>query len=115
MAKKKKAKAKAKPKRSPKKKAPRAKSSPKGKSSKKSGGTEVEKRWAEYWRCRKQLEEACESVSSAQEKLAEAMELERSRRTVFEETKKALELLLEVAPPSPTPSAPQRPLDLVSE
>ena len=92
-------------------KAPAAKSS--GKSGKRSTQTEVERRWNEYWRCRKQLEEAVAEVAAAQESLAVAMELERSRRAVFEETKRSLEQLLEVEPPSP-PGAPQKRLDLVS-
>lgn len=112
MAKKKKAKAKPKAKRkaAPKKKP--AKAAPKKRKGK-SGGTEVEKRWAEYWRCRRQLEEACDTVREAQGRLSEALQLEQERRSVFEETKAALEQLLEVAPPTPD-AMPSR-LDLVSD
>ena len=78
-----------------------------------SAKTEVERRWREYWSCRKDLEEAVDAVRAAQTSLAEAAELERTRRAVFEKTKDALKQLLEVESPTADPSRSSPPAQIV--
>jgi len=63
-----------------------------------SAGTEVEKRWTEYWARRKQLEEAVDKVRAASAALKSAQELEKARRAEFDETKESLTTLLDVDP-----------------
>ena len=63
-----------------------------------SGGSEVERRWKEYWACRKQLEDAVEKVRAATEVLKSTQEQEKARRTEFEEIKRSLTKLLDVDP-----------------
>jgi hypothetical protein len=64
-----------------------------------SPATEVERQWRGYWQCRTELEEAVSAVQQAEKSLSSARDLERTRREVFERTKRALEGLLEVQPP----------------
>ena len=64
------------------------------------GDTKIEKRWQEYWRLRGELEEACDAVGQAEVALREATELERTSRDTFEQSKTAVQELLDVAPPS---------------
>jgi len=45
---------------------------------------DVEHRWREYWQCRTALEKSVAAVRSAQQNLAEARQLERTRREVFD-------------------------------
>lgn len=75
-------------------------------------GSDVERRWKEYWGARKKLEEAVEAVKSARAALQEAQDLERSCRSDFESVKSSLTTLLDVEPAGgpqkqPTPM-PQR-------
>lgn len=66
---------------------------------------DVEHRWREYWQCRTALEKSVAAVRDAQQNLAEARQLERTRREVFDQTKNALKDLLEVEPAGGTTSA----------
>jgi len=66
----------------------------------KAKGSELDQRWAEYSRCRTELEGACEEVKRAQEALSAALSLEQQKREVFEKAKGAFEQLLEVEPPT---------------
>lgn len=59
-------------------------------------GSEVERCWAQYLQHRTALESAVEAVQAAQQELASAREIERSRRAEFDKSKQALERLLEV-------------------
>jgi hypothetical protein len=61
-------------------------------------GSEVERRWREYWDNRKALESAVTAVRDAQAKLATARDAERGLREKFEATKDSLKQLLEVEP-----------------
>jgi hypothetical protein len=61
---------------------------------------DVARRWQEYWKCRKDLEEAVAAVRSAEQELTTARELERTRRELFDRTKNSLKELLEVEPAS---------------
>ena len=61
---------------------------------------DVARRWQEYWKCRKDLEEAVAAVRSAEQELAAARDLERTRRELFDRTKNSLKDLLEVEPAS---------------
>jgi hypothetical protein len=77
-----------------------------------SGGSEVERRWREYWACRKRLEEAVEKVRAATDTLKAAQEQEKARRSEFDEIKRSLTKLLDVDPVTgasrePIPLAPR--------
>jgi hypothetical protein len=61
-------------------------------------GSEVERRWKEYWSRRKQLEEAVEKVRTAAAALKSAQELEKTRRAEFDDIKRSLTSLLDVEP-----------------
>jgi hypothetical protein len=63
-----------------------------------SAGSEVERRWKEYWARRKQLEEAVEKVRAASDTLKSAQEQEKTRRAEFDEIKRSLTKLLDVDP-----------------
>ena len=63
-----------------------------------SPGTEVERRWQEYWSRRSQLEQAVEKVRSATTELRKAQEDEKARRAEFDEVKRSLTALLDVEP-----------------
>ena len=63
-----------------------------------SGAGGVERHWKEYWASRKRLEEAVEKVRAASEVLKSTQELEKARRTEFEEIKRSLTRLLDVDP-----------------
>ncbi len=63
-----------------------------------SAGSEVERRWKEYWARRKQLEEAVEKVRAAAAALKSAQELEKTRRAEFDDIKRSLTTLLDVDP-----------------
>jgi hypothetical protein len=63
-----------------------------------SAGSDVERRWKEYWARRKQLEEAVEKVRAASEALKSAQEQEKNRRAEFDEIKRSLTKLLDVDP-----------------
>lgn len=100
----------AKPKPSPRR-PPAAPKPAKGAAKASSPGTEVERRWQDYWERRSKLEHAVEAVRSATAELKKAQEEEKTRRTEFEEVKKTLTTLLDVEPVgavAPTPSAPAR-------
>ena len=75
-----------------------------------SAKNDVEKRWSEYWRLRKELEDAVAKVRTAREGLSKAMELERGRCAQFEQVKAALTKLLDVEP-----AAAPRPVPLATE
>jgi hypothetical protein len=60
--------------------------------------SDVEQRWNEYWSRRRELETAIERVKLAREALDAAVEAEQSLRSAFEETKRSLKDLLDVAP-----------------
>lgn len=62
--------------------------------------SDVERRWQEYWRCRTELEQACNAVRQAQTSLGAAVDKEKKCRSVFEESKKVLKDLLEVESPA---------------
>jgi len=101
----------AKPKPSPRR-PPGARPSPKGsKASPKANapGSEVERRWQDYWERRSRLEQAVEAVRSATAELKKAQEDEKARRAEFDEVKKTLTTLLDVEPvgsaAAPTPPA----------
>lgn len=83
-----------KPKKTPRRPAPVKKAA----KSSESAGTEVEKRWKEYWARRKQLEDAVEKVRVASTALKSAQELEKTRRAEFDEIKQSLTTLLDVDP-----------------
>ena len=84
-------------------KRPRAKVAPKRAAAKRKGaGSDVERRWAEYWQRRKELEEAVAKVREAREALARLVEMERARRGEFEQVKGSLTELLDVEPASPS-------------
>ena len=84
------------------------------------GGSDVERRWKEYWACRKQLEDSVEKVRAARETLQKAQDEERARRTEFDEIRRSLTTLLDVEPassqqrqqpvalPQPVPQASQQ-------
>ena len=91
--------ARAKPKKPPRRPVP-VKSARKVARSGESVGTEVEKRWKDYWARRKQLEEAVEKVRAASTALRSAQELEKTRRAEFDEIKQSLTTLLDVDPVS---------------
>jgi hypothetical protein len=92
---------------------PAAASRTSAKGRRKSGaGTEVEKRWQEYWDCRKRLEETVELVRSAREALQQAQEAERARRIEFDKVKGTLTTLLDVEPAT---SAQPRPIELAAD
>jgi hypothetical protein len=61
-------------------------------------GTEVERRWQDYWDRRSRLEQAVDAVRTATAALKKAQEDERARRTEFDEVKKTLTTLLDVEP-----------------
>jgi hypothetical protein len=61
-------------------------------------GSEVEGRWNEYWARRQELESAIEQVRVAREALDAAAATEQSLRTAFEDIKRSLKDLLDVAP-----------------
>jgi hypothetical protein len=65
---------------------------------KESGGSEVERRWKEYWVRRKQLEEAVGKVRAASDVLKSAREQEKTRRAEFDEIKRLLTKLLDIDP-----------------
>jgi chromosome segregation ATPase len=96
-------------------KQPRPKAASKRSASKKKGaGSDVEKRWAEYWRRRNELEEAVAQVKEARDALARLVEIERTRRSEFEQVKASLTELLDVEPANPNrpvavPSEPREP------
>ena len=69
--------------------------------SKGSAGGEVTRRWADYWKCRKQLEESVERVRAATQALRSAQEQEKARRVEFDEIKRSLTKLLDVDPVAP--------------
>jgi hypothetical protein len=92
-------------------KVPRSKAISKGSGSKRKGaGSDVEKRWAAYWQRRNELEEAVGKVRQAREALAELVEIERKRRSEFEQVKASLTEMLDVEPASPS-----RPVAVPSE
>lgn len=76
----------------------------------KGAGSDVEKRWSAYWQHRNELEEAVAKVREAREALARFVEIERARRTEFEQVKASLTELLDVEP-----AHPARPVALASE
>ncbi len=83
-------------------KAPRGPAKPEPRAAKgKAGDSGVEKRWREYWKCRKELEDAVEKVRAAREALNGALDAERSRREAFEDVKRTLTDLLDVEPAGP--------------
>ncbi len=59
---------------------------------------EVERRWTEYWACRKRLEEMVEKVRAAGEALKGAQEQEKACRAEFDDIKRSLTKLLDVDP-----------------
>jgi hypothetical protein len=63
-----------------------------------SPGTEVERRWKDYWERRSRLERAVEAVRAATTELKKAQEDEKARRAEFEEVKRSLTTLLDVDP-----------------
>lgn len=69
-------------------------------------GSDVERRWNEYWACRKKLEEAVEEVRGAREALQVAQDAERACRSEFETIKGSLTDLLDVEPASGARSQP---------
>ncbi len=98
---KKKTKARAKPKSKPRAKAASTAQKSAAKGTRKKAGTEVERRWKEYWRIRKELEDVVAKVRSAKEALDAAMDLERTKREDFDETRRILTQLLDVEPAGP--------------
>lgn len=93
---------------------PKAKPAARSRTSLKGGspGSDVERRWKEYWACRTKLEEAVDTVKSAREALTAAQEAERACRSEFEAIKSSLTTLLDVEPASgpqkqPTPMTPR--------
>lgn len=92
-------------------KAPRSKAvTKKAASKRKSAGTDVEKRWTVYWQRRSELEDAVAKVREARDALAQLVEVERTRRSEFEQVKASLTELLDVEPASPS-----RPVAVPSE
>jgi outer membrane protein TolC len=78
---------------------PAAPKPPKGAAAKASSpGSEVERRWKDYWERRSRLELAVEAVRSATTELKKAQEDEKARRAEFEEVKRSLTTLLDVDP-----------------
>lgn len=61
-------------------------------------GTEVERRWKDYWERRSRLELAVEAVRKSTAELKKAQEDEKARRAEFEEVKRSLTTLLDVDP-----------------
>jgi hypothetical protein len=76
--------------------------------SKSGAETEVEKRWQEYWDCRKRLEEAVARVRTAREALQQAQESEHARRIEFDKVKGTLTTLLDVEPATSMQPGPVR-------
>ncbi len=91
-------------KKAPAKAATRAKPSRSAKRGK--GETEVERHWRDYQQCRSELETAVSAGRDAEQTLASARELERSRREVFDRKKQTLMGLLEVEPASASGPSP---------
>lgn len=92
-------------------KQPRPKAASKRTASKKKGaGSDVEKRWAEYWQRRNELEDAVARVKEARDALTRLVEVERTRRNDFEQVKASLTELLDVEPANPS-----RPVAVPSE
>lgn len=75
-------------------------------SSKAAPGSDVERRWKEYWASRTKLEAAVEQVKRAREALHAAQETERECRTGFEAIKASLTELLDVESPAGPTRAP---------
>ncbi|MBM4267132.1 MAG: hypothetical protein FJ144_11060 [Deltaproteobacteria bacterium] len=74
------------------------------------GGSDVERRWKEYWNSRSLLEDAVEKVKLARDSLQKAQETERNRRAEFDQIKRSLTTLLDVEPAgSAQPKAVQMP------
>jgi outer membrane protein TolC len=82
----------------PKSTRPAAPKSPKGAAKASAPGSEVERRWKDYWERRSRLERAVEAVRAASAELKKAQEDEKARRAEFEEVKRSLTTLLDVDP-----------------
>jgi len=72
-------------------------------------GSEVERRWQDYWERRSRLEQAVEAVRTATAALKKAQDDEKLRRAEFDEVKKTLTTLLDVEPVG-NPAAPAPPV-----